>query len=222
MICLPAPELSIEELRQCLNPNLDQKRRSRFELAFCSLENNDNYCRYHYEEYCKQYELFLAAMRGQLNGEELENPQYYRLAYEAHCFSFFRAFHALIESIPYLVNLLMEANDDPESRQINWQTIIKPNKDSDGAKQAEVMRNSTSYRELEHIVNVSKHRRIARIDCRVLSVENSPHFCPDDFDIQLRCYEIKKLMVTIYNDLHPKALGMIKVFCVNGTDIPAA
>lgn len=96
--------LKIEELREFLNPDLDKKHKSRFEVAFRSLGYQDEYCRYHYEEYHNQHELFLAAMSGKLPHGKVQNPQYYQMAFEANCFSFFRALHALIELIPYLLN----------------------------------------------------------------------------------------------------------------------
>lgn len=81
--------LRIEDLRECLNTNLDSKRKSRFEVAFRSLGYQDEYCRYHYEQYHKEHKFFLSAMKGDFDGEEIRNPQYYRMAFEANCFSFF-------------------------------------------------------------------------------------------------------------------------------------
>lgn len=91
--------LKIEALREHLNTNIDAKRKSRFEVAFRSLGYQDEYCRYHYEQYHKEYKLFRSAMTGDLDGEGIQNPQYYRIAFEANCFAFFCALHSLIESI---------------------------------------------------------------------------------------------------------------------------
>lgn len=207
--------LRIEDLRECLNPNLDEKRKSRFEVAFRSLGYQDVYCRYHYDEYHKQYELFLDAMSGKLINEEIQNPQFYRVAFEANCFSFFRALHALIESIPYLLNLLLEVDENSESRSINWKAIKDSglsSKFDQGIKQINELRRSASYKELEHITNVSKHRRIVRIDSGIFSPGKSASFYSEDFDLEFRFYRINELMETIYDELHPKALNLIKSF----------
>lgn len=207
--------LKIEDLRECLNTNFDAKRNSRFEVAFRSLGYQDEYCRYHYEQYHKEHKLFLSAMAGDLDGKGIQNPQYYRVAFEANCFSFFRALHSLIESIPYLLNLLIEINDDAESRHVNWGCIISSHASStfsDGVDKIKELRASDSYQELEHIANVSKHRRIARIDSGIFSENKSARFCSEDFDKQFRNYQLGELMETIYDDLHPKALDIIKSF----------
>lgn len=207
--------LKIEDLRERLNTNLDAKRRARFEVAFRSLEYQDNYCRYHYEQYLKEHKLFLSAITGDLDGKEIQNPQYYRIAFEANCFSFFRALHSLIESIPYLLNLLIEISEDAESRHVNWGCIINSHASSafsDGVNKIKVLRASDSYQELEHIANVSKHRRIVRIDSGMFSENKSARFCSEDFDKQFRTYQLGALMETIYDDLHPKALDIIKSF----------
>jgi len=154
-------------------------------------------------------------MKGDFDGEEIRNPQYYRMAFEANCFSFFRALHSLIESIPYLLNLLIEINEDAESRHINWGCIINSGSSSefsDGVDKIKALRASDSYHELEYIANVSKHRRIFRIDSGMFSADKAARFCAEDFDKKFRNYQLGGLMETIYDDLHPKALDIIKCF----------
>ena len=208
--------IKLQDLRKCLNPNLDDKRKERFEIAFRSLGYQERYCRYHYEQYIKEHNLFFSATQGELNNEETSNPQYYRIAFESHCFAFFRAFHALIESIPYLLNLLMEVNQDSESRHLNWNTIVEFCEKSinyqDNVKKIKSLRGSDSYLELEHISNVSKHRRIVRIDSGLLSEHSKASLCKEDLDKQFRSYEIEKLMNTIFDELHPQAIELIKGF----------
>ncbi|PTY38363.1 hypothetical protein BGP77_12605 [Saccharospirillum sp. MSK14-1] len=207
--------LTIADLRKSLNPNLDAKRKSRFEVAFRSLVYQDDYCRYHYEQFHKQHQLHLDAMGGKLVDDEILNPQYFRIAFEANCFAFFRSLHALIESVPYLLNLLIEVNKDSESRFITWKTFENgplSKKYNNGVSEIRVLLTSNSYKELEHIANVSKHRRIVRIDSGMFSPKQNPRFCEDDFDMQFRSYEIHDLMETIYDDLHPQIINTIKSF----------
>lgn len=195
--------------------NLDAKRNSRFELAFRSLSYQDAYCRYHYEQYHKEHKLFLSTMTGDVDGKDIQNPQYYRIAFEAHCFAFFRALHSLIESIPYLLNLLIDIDENAESRHVNWGCIINSHASSTfsvGVDKIKELRACDSYQELEHIANVSKHRRIVRIDSGMFSEDKSARFCSEDFDKQFRIYQLGDLMESIYDDLHPKVLDVIKSF----------
>lgn len=211
--------LTIEDLRKSLNPNLDTKRKSRLEVAFRSLWCQDEYCRYHYEEFHKQHQLYLDAMGGKLGNDEIQNPQYFRLAFEANCFAFFRSFHALIESVPYLLNLLIEVKKDSESRSINWHLITHASLSteySDGINKIKALRASNSYKELDYISNVSKHRRIVRIDGGVFSIEKNASFCADDFDMQFNSYEINELMKTMYKEIHPQVINIIKSFLREG------
>ena len=208
--------IKLQNLRECLSPDLDDKRKARFEVAFRSLGYQDYYCRYHYEQYKKEHNLFFSATQGELNNEEILNPQYYRIAFEAHCFAFFRAFHALIESIPYLLNLLIEANKNSEFRNLIWNTILnfceKHKIHQYGVKKIKSLMESDSYKELEHISNVSKHRRIIRIDSGLLSEHSKASFCKEDLDEQFRNYEIEKLMNTIFDELYSQAIELIKSF----------
>ncbi len=206
--------LIIEDLRECLSSGFDEQHKAQFEVAFRSLGYQDEYCRYHYEQYHKEHKLFIAAFRGELKDQEIQDPQYYRIAFEANCFSFFRSLHALIESIPYLLNLLIGAKEDIESRHVNWGCIISSASSDfpESVGKIKHLRASDSYQELEHISNVSKHRRIVRIDSGMFSRENGARFCEEDFDKAFRTYQIGELMEIIYDDLHPKALEVIKSF----------
>ncbi|MDV2405222.1 hypothetical protein Q5N58_17515 [Vibrio cholerae] len=74
------------------------------------------------------------------------------------------------------------------------------------------MRASSPYKELDHISNVSKHRRIVRIDGGVFCKGKNASFCADDFDMPLKTYEINELMETIYDELRPQVINIIKDF----------
>lgn len=211
--------LKLQDLHKNLNPNLDEKRKQRFDVAFRSLEYQEDYCRYHYEQFRKELNLFERAMRGEAEENDILNPQYYRVAFEAHGFAFFRALHSLIESIPYLLNIILEVNKDSENKYLNWNNIIKHCETNQCNRQGlnfiKNLRSSVSYQELEHLVNVSKHRRIPRVDSGFFSLSSGPRFCVDDLDKQFRLYEIEVLMETLFDELHPQALEVIKSFVKN-------
>ena len=210
--------LRIEDLRNCLNPKLDKKRKDRFEVAFRSLGTQEDYCRYHYEQFKKEHALHISAMRGTLKDKEILNPQYYRISFEANCFAFFRAFHALLESLPYLLNIMLEVKIDPEFKYLSWNTIkgfcIKKQIFESEIELINNLLDSGSYKELSHLVNVSKHRRIVRIDSGLFS-KSKPKLCKDDLDIEFKTYDIDTIMQTAFDELHEKAIDLVKSF-LNG------
>ena len=208
--------LRVEDLRSCLNPNLDQIRKDRFEVAFRSLGAQEDYCRYHYEQFHTEHALFISSMHGELKDKEILNPQYYRVNFEANCFAFFRAFLALLESLPYLLNIMLEVKIDPEFRFLSWKTITESCTKKQIFGSEIVMINnlleSDTYKELNHFVNVSKHRRIVRIDSGLFSESSKPKLCKDDLDIEFKTYDIDTIMQTVFDDLHVKAIDLLKSF----------
>lgn len=208
--------IKYEDLQKKLRPTLDEQTKMRFSLAFRSLEYQDNYCRFHYEQFLKELDTFKKSLHGEFQEIDTKFPQYYRVAFEAHGFAFFRALHSLIESIPYLLNIFLDVDEDSENRHISWNSIVKycesnvsHSKPHDSINS---LRASRSYIELQHLVNVTKHRRIPRIDSGIFNLSSGPKFCPEDLDEHFRSYNIEILMNTLFDELHPKALEVIKNF----------
>ena len=192
-----------KELIEKLPTSLDEKSRERFDVAFRSIGCQDEYCRYHYEMFKSE----LAYYHSCINGENLKyDAHYYRIAFEANAYAFFRALHSLIESVPYLLNILLDVKPDIEDRHLNWETI-KKHLDHEYKLLIEELRASKSYKELEHLVNISKHRRVPRIDCGKLQKE--PRFWDSDLDEEFRYYEIELLMEELYNELFANLLKII-------------
>ena len=142
--------------------------------------------------------------------------------FEANCFAFFRAFHALLESLPYLLNIMLEVKIDPEFRFLSWKTITESCTKKQIFDSEIVMINnlleSDTYKELNHFVNVSKHRRIVRIDSGLLSESSKPKLCKDDLDIEFKTYDIDTIMQTVFDDLHVKAIDLLKSFLNSFSD----
>ena len=208
--------LKLQDLFESLNPELELKKKERFNVACRTLNYQDEYCRYHFEAFEKELDLFKLAKLGKLEAKKINNPQCYRIAFEANIYAFFRGFHALIESVPYLLNIFIEAENDIEKRYINWKSIVKFCENSStyntALEKINAVLKTDSYKELEHLVNVSKHRRIVRIDSGTFSMAKTPKFYKNDLDMEFRCYEVKALMETIYNELHPEIINVIKYF----------
>lgn len=212
-------ELKKEALVGALNPDIDSKSRQRFETSFHGLAYQKQYCEFHLEEYKKACQNHDLAMHGELNNKEQIDPQYYRVAFESHSYAFFRCLHALIESVPYMLNIILEFNPEIEGRYIGWGTLKKYSEShdfNDGTILINEIRQSQSYLELEHLVNVSKHRRIPRIDSGVfkqsISQYNKPEFSSEDLCIEFRNYNVEYLMIELYNELFPNIISLVNCF----------
>jgi hypothetical protein len=208
--------LILQDIFEGLNPDLGPNKLERFKVAFRTLGYQDEYCRYHHEMFEKELELFKLAQSGKLDDADINNPQYYRIAFEANIYAFFRGFHSLIESVPYLLNIFIEAKSDIENRNINWKSITEFCNSSImysiASEKIKEFLKTDSYKELEHLVNVSKHRRIVRIDSGTFSASKTPKFHKNDLDVEFRSYEVKTLMENIYNELHLEVISIIKYF----------
>lgn len=198
-----------KELLEKLSISLDEKKRERFDVAFRSIGSQDEYCRYHYEMFKSELANYHLCM----NGENLKyDVHYYRVAFEANAYAFFRALHSLIESVPYLLNILLNIKPNIEDTKLNW-SLIAEHLDDENKLLIKELRASNSYEELGYLVNVSKHRRIPRIDCGKL--QKDPKLWDSDLDKEFRFYEIEKLMEELYNELYPKLLEMISFIAGN-------
>ena len=196
-------EIHKTELLKNIEHALDSKRKDRFNVAFRSLDYQSSYCSYHYEEFKSACDKHWQAMRG---GDG--NPQCFRIVFESNAIAFFRVLHSMVESVPYMLNILMRINENYEHQYIGWKTIecyLEKNfYESNTRYILKELRASDSYRELENLVNITKHRRIPRIDSENFS------FAMEDLDFNFRTLSVIDNMDVLYDELIPKIFSLIK------------
>jgi hypothetical protein len=191
----------VAKLPLCLN----EKSKERFDVAFSGFGKQSQFCSYHYRKFNEALVLFHKSY----NGEKLEEEtEFYRIEFEASAYAFFRALHALVESLPYFLNILLGFEKNLELTKINWK-LIENKTTFENKKLINDFRELESYKELEHLVNVSKHRRIPRIDSGVYSDSKLIRFWNEDLDLEFRNYEIIYLMETLFLELQDGALNLI-------------
>ncbi len=166
-------QLKRSDFEDQLRPNLPEDIRAKADVAFSSLSRQDDYIRFHFEEFRKSHSMFVDRAYGRCIWESTSaNPNNLRTSFEAHAFAFLRALHAFVESVPYLLNLFLEVKNDTEDRHLNWNSIREFCEKSDmyalGTDSIIRLRKSTAYIELEYLVNVSKHRRLIRLDSGII------------------------------------------------------
>lgn len=210
-------QLKRSEFEGKLRSNLPEDIRVKADVAFSSLSRQDDYIGFHFEEFRKSHSVFVDRAYGRSTKESIGiTSNDLRTSFEAHAFAFFRALHAFVESVPYLLNLFLEVKNDTEDRHLNWSSIREFCEKSDiyalGRDSIIRLRESTAYNELEYIVNVSKHRRLIRIDSGIISREKKATLCRQDLDRDLRTYVIEDLMESLYDELHFESLKLISTF----------
>lgn len=170
----------------------DIDKKEKLKLALDSIDRHQLYCRFHYEEFNKAFKFHGLAMLDELPSETgMKNPEYYRCVFESHAFAFFRALHSLIESVPYIVNILI-GSEKVESRNLSWQTAKKSLNDR-GAYTLEnniiKLKKDPAYKQLDNLVNISKHRRLPQIDSGVFRKDGTAQFIKKEFDNN-KCHEL--------------------------------
>ncbi|MCG3738231.1 hypothetical protein EXA20_17985 [Vibrio cincinnatiensis] len=204
-------KLDKSNLEKVLHHDLTLDDKYKFDRAFDSISYQSKYCCYHYAEFVRNYKNHKLAMYGELD-EEVKNPQYYRIAFESNAIAFFRCLHSLVESVPYILNIIFQIENDKESRKVDWR-LIKNFCDNNNIYETreliEEMQKSPSYKELSLLVNISKHRRLLRVDSGLFSDSPSAQFLEKDFEDKFQSYNIQDLMERFYYDLHPYVLRVI-------------
>lgn len=210
-------QLKRSEFEGKLRSTLPEDIRVKAYVSFSSLSRQDDYIHFHFEEFRKSHSMFVDRAYGRSTWESTSaNPNNLRTSFEAHAYAFLRALHAFVESVPYLLNLFLEVKNDTEDRYLNWSSIREFCEKSDiyslGRDSIIRLRESTAYNELEYIVNVSKHRRLIRIDSGIISREKKATLCRQDLDMNLRSYVVEDLMESLYDELHFESLKLINTF----------
>lgn len=163
----------------------DENKKIKLDLALNSIERHKNHCGFHYDEFKQAFDFHGLAILGQLPSEAgFINPEYYRCAFESHAFAFFRALHALIESVPYIVNILI-GSKPTEYKFLNWNTVKDSLKEYNAnflITGIDELRKGLAYIQLNNLVNISKHRRLPRIDSGIFLPNGEAKFVNVEFD----------------------------------------
>lgn len=179
------------------------ERQKELRLALDSVKKHMDHCWYHHHEFEKAVSLHEAAFHKNLpDGTEVIIPEYYRCSFEANSFAFFRALHAVIDSLPFILYLLDGELD--YTTRVEWRKAKKSLKDI-GAKELSdrliAFTGKVTYTELNNLVNTTKHRRLPKIDSRIFSINGIPEFVKEDLDFELMEYSISKLMKNYHHEI---------------------
>ena len=212
-----------EEILSILNTELPNDIKEKYSTAFNSIAKQSYYCIFHVEEFERFCKLHAIAMRGISPFDSKYPPEAHRsrIGFEANAFGFFRSLHALVDSIPYMLNIGLEIDIKNTEKVINWGTIkryCREQEFDEGLEAIEDLLNDPEYIGLNNLVNITKHRRLPTIDSGVYTkdeqdvIRSVRFYYESDFCVKLRTYVIYDLMEITYNALHPKIFNVSSVF----------
>lgn len=214
--------LKRDDFLSILSDGLPYDVKRKYDRAFQSLASQTKYCYYHCGEFEKACLSHAKVFEGvsPLSNVSPTGAEQLRIIFEAHAFAFFRCLHALIDSIPYALNIGLEIDVQKSEGFINWNNInthCKKISFLEGERLIDDLRKSPEYKTLEKLVNISKHRRLPVIESGVFGinkdvVKSVRFYYEDDFEIELCTYGVHDLMHMTFNTLHPKSLQIISAF----------
>lgn len=180
-------------------------------LALKSLGKRIDYCEYHFsifQECSTRQDLALECVGNlkKFGGYSI------RTMYEANSLAFLQSLHALIDSIPYALNILLKIETDIESRKIGW-VIEHLNKyvNYPVYEQLTAISTSPEFVELKGLVNRSKHKHLIPIRNNMLKIFLCSFSYPDENRIEKTTTEqdLQAFMITCHDNLIPRVLTLL-------------
>lgn len=186
----------------------DKKRQEELSLALHSIKHHMDHCWYHYQEFKAAIKFHDYAMHNELPaGTEIQNPQYYRCAFEANCFAFFSGLHALIDNLPFVLYVLDgDLNFKDKAFWGKAKLSLKGIGSETLSERLDTFTNQETFLELKELVNTIKHRRLPRIDSANDSADRDASFVNSDLDFKLSETSILKLMEKFHVEIVEKLL----------------
>jgi hypothetical protein len=179
-------------------------------FALQSIPKRMEYCKYHKNEFIK-YSDRISLLRDRIespNDEEIS----IRTIFESNATAFIYNLHALVDSFPYLLNIIFRIKDI-NSSSIGWgRDHLKGYKNYPFYRNLEEFQKKSLFRILKGITNTSKHKYLIRVknDYKTLSFEEINYEENTDKKI-MRDVPIEKFLLDSYNQLIPELIDLLNI-----------
>ena len=155
---------SFVRLRTSLSGSIDSDTAKKIEVACQSIHRWLKYCEYHYSnlpESDNRADLILDRLgKYRRKGESVE----YRYVYEANIIGFLNSLHALLDSFPYLLNLVIPKFSNPNATAIRWDAkFIEKYRGYAFYDELKAFMLEKTFNIVKSYVNTSKHKHLIRI-----------------------------------------------------------
>ncbi|WP_353238100.1 hypothetical protein [Limnohabitans sp.] len=156
---------SFIKLKTSMTGTVDSDTTQRIEVACQSIHKWLKYCEYHYSNLPDVQNLGHLMLAGcateyRRRGESVD----YRYVCEANIIGFLNCLHALLDSFPYLLNLVFPRFSDPDNRVIGWSEnfVEKYSVDAFYGSLKKFMLGKT-FNVVKSYVNTTKHKHLILI-----------------------------------------------------------
>lgn len=211
-VIAPAPlTLNIDEILDLTKVSLEECEYQKIALAMFSIQKRLDYCEYHYSVLEERYDDPKFALGSVVdfstNGIRL------RTIYEANILAFLQNLHALIDSLPYALNIIIREFSDIEKGNIGWnKDFLKAFKSHSFYASIFSFFEDENYIELRNLVNKQKHKHLIRIRHigRSLYLEEYPCEVNDGQNNAATpiSLDAKTFLASLHDDLVPKYIHL--------------
>ncbi|MDO6445933.1 hypothetical protein Q4493_09130 [Colwellia sp. 1_MG-2023] len=180
----------------------------RLHLALQSIQKRLDYCEYHFYEF-KDYSTKEYLLKDIISKPE-PNCISARVIFEASTYAFIQNLHAVIDSLPYALNIIFTVEPEFDEQYIGWnKRFIKKYKGYSFYCPLDQMFKNDLLSKLKRLSNNIKHKHLIRIK------NGGDTLCFDDFtykhqsnDVVITNQNVEKFLVESHDKLIPQLLGL--------------
>ncbi|WP_299979321.1 hypothetical protein [uncultured Pseudoteredinibacter sp.] len=158
-------EAIVNNLR-AFSPDMSQQRINKLSQALETIQKRNLMCQYYYSELYDFINSDFGLLKDRLSHSGQDEIGY-RVFYESHFFGFIYTLHALVDSLPYMLNIALHpiyANFSIENRSVGWKDcFLEQYAPSSLGPCLRSFREIDEFEELKRICNSAKHRLPGRI-----------------------------------------------------------
>ena len=200
--------LNIVSLVELMNKKLNHEELKCLETALQSIGKRAKYCTYHYNELVKHTEK-KALLIDRLNSPSSDNIAI-RTIYEANTVAFMQNLHALIDSLPYILNIIFKEYPNIEDTCIGWnKKFVTKYNSYNFFSELESLYFDETFHKIKGYANRIKHKHLIRIsnDGNILVFEDFLYY-HDDKSKVVKEQDVISFLTECHNDLIPKTLSL--------------
>ena len=181
-----------------------------FYFATQSIPKRISYCKYHLSEF-NTHSTSVALLKDRFD-PQADDELSIRTIYEANAFGFINNLHALVDTLPFILNIIFNTREIDNTR-IGWNAeFIKGYRDFTFFSRLEDFQKNHLFVKLKGLTNTSKHKYLTRLknDFRKLSFE-SISYRENKEEKLISDVDAEQFMIDSYNTLIPELIWTINL-----------
>ncbi len=189
-----------------------------FDIAIQSIPKRIAYCKYHLSEF-NTHSTSVALLKDRFEPQK-DDELSIRTLYEANAFAFINNLHALVDSLPFILNIIFNTKEIDNTR-IGWNPdFIEKYKDFPFSSRLENFQKNQLFIKLKGLTNTSKHKYLTRIknDFKKLSFETIS-YRENKEEKLISDVDVEQFMIDSYNTLIPELIWTINLIIIAKNDL---